>query len=375
LLVDLNQPERAVAVLDEGLRLDPKDEILLNQSSYAQMAAGNLAGALQANDKYMVLRPNDPNPWDTRGDVLYWFGRDEEAVSAYRKVLEIKPDFAGHLEYLKIAVVYADQKKFALAETALQEYGQRAAGPAKLYLPVYEAQFRQLRGDLVSARQSYQGAVKALGRAGQNEGAGNALTGLATISLLTGEGISADLTFARQQKLAGDELPALALLEAVQGDSQAAERSLQQYAATHSSWGGLHTPELMGADNRAYAALARNEGQAALAATSALPDLQDPPFLFAKGRAYGLVKDYPRAQQQLLRVLSRERDLSSFDAVRSRMPLLEALAHFYLAQAYEATGKRDQAVNEYQDFLSHFENPHPTFPQVTEARAALKHLM
>jgi hypothetical protein len=51
------------------------------------------------------------------------------------------------------------------------------------------------------------------------------------------------------------------------------------------------------------------------------------------------------------------------------------LWHFYLGQIHEATGKRDQAVNEYQEFLSHFEGAHTRLPQVAEARAALKRLL
>jgi serine/threonine protein kinase len=47
----------------------------------------------------------------------------------------------------------------------------------------------------------------------------------------------------------------------------------------------------------------------------------------------------------------------------------------YLAQIYERTNKRDQAVNEYQQFLSLFERSGTRLPQVAEARKALKRLM
>jgi eukaryotic-like serine/threonine-protein kinase len=50
----------------------------------------------------------------------------------------------------------------------------------------------------------------------------------------------------------------------------------------------------------------------------------------------------------------------------------ELLSHYYLGQVYERTGKRDQAINEYQEFLSHFESSHTRLPQVAEARTTLK---
>ncbi len=373
-LLRLNQPERALAVLGEGLALDPKDDFLLNMSCYAQAAAGNLPAALQANDKYIALRPSDPNPWDTRGDVLYQFARHDEAVAAYRKALELKADFGEYTPYLKMAVTYADQKKFALAESALQEFGQRITGVVRLYLPVFQAQFQLVRGDLEGARQSYRAAVRQLGRAAQTEGAGDALLASTDLSVLTGEGVAADLAFARQQKLSGEEYPAVSLLEAAQGDLASAESSLRQYASTR-PWVGPQRLERMRARNEMYSALLRNDGQGVLAAAGRLPNFGFAWFLFPQGRAHGVLKDYTRAERELRGALARERAASNFGALRSRSPLRETLGHFFLAQVYEATGKREQAVNEYQEFLSHFESSGARLPQVAAARAALKRLM
>jgi len=51
------------------------------------------------------------------------------------------------------------------------------------------------------------------------------------------------------------------------------------------------------------------------------------------------------------------------------------LSHYYLGQLYERTGKHDQAINEYQEFLSHFQGSQAQFKQVAEARTAMKQLM
>jgi hypothetical protein len=64
--------------------------------------------------------------------------------------------------------------------------------------------------------------------------------------------------------------------------------------------------------------------------------------------------------------------MSNINTIRGHSPLLAALAHFYLGQVLEATGKRDQATNEYQEFLSHFENSRANMPQIAVARAALQ---
>ena len=58
-----------------------------------------------------------------------------------------------------------------------------------------------------------------------------------------------------------------------------------------------------------------------------------------------------------------------------RFPAIGILSHYYLGQLYERTGKRDQAINEYQEFISYFANSQTRLAQVGDARAALKRLM
>ncbi len=372
-LAGVNQLEKAVAAISEGLALDPKDEALLNQLSYTQALAGNLQAALHANDRYMAVRPGDPNPWDTRGDLFHTAGRNDEAVAAYRKVLELKPDFQGYEEYLKLAIAYADQKKLALAESALQEYGQRTPELKKLYLPVFEGQLQEERGQLEAALDSYRRAVAQLGRAGQHAGARDALRSLSVLSLLLDEGAKA-LSFAQQQKLQGEEQLAVSFWEAARGNREAAERSLRQYADAR-PWitsGGL---DFTRTANEMHAALVRDDGRGVVAAASRMPDLNDPFLLFLRGRAHLLLKELATAEALFRRAILNGRGTSNYNQMRSRSPVLAIVSSFHLGQLHEAAGKRDQAVNEYQEFLSHFEGSASRLPQVLEARAALKRLV
>ncbi len=363
--------DRSVATLKNGLQLDPKDEQLLNGMTYAESSVGDLAASLQADDQYIAIRPNDPNPLDSRGDVLFDLEHDDEAVEAYRKVVALKPDFVNFQEYLKLAVVYADQKKFALADTALQDYGEHVTGATKLYIALFSAQFKETRGDLDGARAGYRHAVQVLAASGQKFGALAALRSLALVSFLTGEGYASDLAFASQQKMEGLEGGVAEDLQAAQGDVAGAERSRRQYFAARPEFG----PLAMERDRNftaLYAALAHHDPQAALAATAGMPNHFDSGLLYPRGWAYFETKDYARAEQDFHNTILQERLLSNFNTLLGRSPLRAALAHFYLGQIYEATGKRDQAVNEYQEFLSHFENSTSKLPQIAVARAALK---
>jgi tetratricopeptide (TPR) repeat protein len=160
-------------------------------------------------------------------------------------------------------------------------------------------------------------------------------------------------------------------LQAAQGDTAASERSLQLYAAARPELGSQGLEQIRNY-NALYAALVRKDVPGVLAVSSRLPNFIISLLRYPRGWAYFQTKDYTRAEQDLRAAVVDERLLSNFNDVRTRSPLRAALTHFYLGQVYEATGKRDQAANEYQEFLSHFENSRASLPQIALARAALQ---
>jgi hypothetical protein len=87
------------------------------------------------------------------------------------------------------------------------------------------------------------------------------------------------------------------------------------------------------------------------------------------------VNDYASAEREFRDTLKNSRGFSNFGVMREQIPLFSLLCHFYLGQIYEATGKSQQAIDEYQSFLSHFEGSRTKMPQVAGARAALKRLI
>src|SRR5207344_643288 len=120
----------------------------------------------------------------------------------------------------KLAIVYTDQKKPDMANAAFQQYAHRASPLSRLYVPGFEAQFKQTAGDLESALASYREAVLQLGRAKQSEVAESFLRPFAALSILLGEAPAA-LSFVQQQKLDGEELQTVAFLQTIAGNSSA----------------------------------------------------------------------------------------------------------------------------------------------------------
>jgi tetratricopeptide (TPR) repeat protein len=193
------------------------------------------------------------------------------------------------------------------------------------------------------------------------------------LSVLLGESSSA-LSFAQQQKLDDYEQRTVAFLQTIAGNPSAAQQSLQRFAASH-PWIAPRALEIDQAIADITAAVNRGDGQAALSRATSIPDLQAPYLLFLKGRAHVLTNDYVSAETEFRGVLRNERSLANSGALTGRFPGLGILSHYYLGQLYERTGKHDHAINEYQEFLSHFASSQSRLPQVGEARTALKRLM
>jgi len=234
---------------------------------------------------------------------------------------------------------------------------------------------QQTRGDIEGALANYRKGIVQLTRAGQQSTAADALESMATVARLSGKTASA-LSFARQQKLNGEELPAIAGLEAAIGNESGSRRALQQYMAAR-AWISPKFTEQRHVFGQILAALATNNGRSALTAADRLPPFTATPFLFAKARGSLLLQDYASAERGFQQVLVENRlpPTGDFGATLRQVPLYSTLAHYYLGQVYEATGKTQQAIDEYQSFLSHFEGSGAVLPEVEEARGTLKSLM
>lgn len=363
-------PERAAAVLREAIALDPNDPGLYDDLAYLESVAGHEAAALAACDQYQAhAGASEPNVWDTRGDVLFAFGRDEEAAAVYRHVLELDPDLNGGAPWVKLVAVYADQGNYDLATEELNRYKKQATSISLLQVPAFQAQLLQAKGMPEQALPLIANLVPALLKAGQASDAFGALGGYATLAFLLGQEQAA-LAFIRQQKLPNkQEQLWVSSLEAIAGNEAGAEAALQEYAQANPE-----VPARVIEGNRdwntAQLLLRRADREAAGRLLPKLKVNSDPLATLTRGRIRLLVNDHAGAERDFKTAIAWLRLYTMYP----QMPLIEQLSHFYLGQLYEQTGKREDAIREYQKFLTPFAKSTSRLPQIAEARAALKRL-
>ena len=369
--VGIDDPQRAIDIIHQGLALDPKDDTLWNLLLYVEASAGNESAALQACDRYQALvGDSEPNAWDSRGDVLFRFERYPDAEAAYHKEEEIDPSFGG--ASVKLPILHSEEGRTALAQEELRRFNSHALAD-RVDVSMVAAQLPQSVGKPELALPFYRKAIDQFVHEKQPALATSLFMVYATMAIILGEEQGA-LNFAQQEKLPQSEI-AVALLRAALGQESAAEDALARLNA-----GDQGLPMDISTERaltRVLSSLKRSDREGLERALPQLGVSRHVPFsfvLFMRGRAALALKDYSRAEGYFFQAMSQAREIRNSISIRRRMPVIEQLCHFYLGEGYEATNRQEDATGQYRRFLSYYAKSPSVLPQIAQARSAVARL-
>jgi eukaryotic-like serine/threonine-protein kinase len=359
-------------ILEEILRLDAKQAVAYNFLAYELVAAGDLTGALAAVDKYAaMLPPNDPNPIDSRGDVLMNSGRFEEAIAEYRKVIQLRPDFEGR-DQGKIALAYLHEGKDSLATTFAEPWYIRSTGTTRAIAAGVLGDVEVGRSQFDSAVVHYEEAARIFADNGSDL-AEAPLLKAAHIYLEEGR-LDTALTLGQRDATLwapGIRGMAYSLLH----DDSAADREFANLRSALTPVVGDYAAEKTLEKDRLLAADYADDWQAVRAGWQQLVSREDKRVVgIAVGRAYLEAGALPEAENQLHFVLKMGTWWGNATNMAYHDFLSQMLAQFYTGEILEQTGRKAEALRTYQEFLRHFENSSARLPQIAKARAALKRL-
>jgi tetratricopeptide (TPR) repeat protein len=371
----------------EELRLDEQQPQGYLNLGYAYGFQGDVPNALGAFDRYAaMLPPNDPNPTDSRGDVLAFNGRYEQALAAYRKNRELNPAwYWGSSQKIVFTCLWAGQ--YSLAEpTALSvtryasDIGARAAvsdllgdievGRGRLDAAVarYEEEARLLEPRTSEAAEGRQAA-----QAHWGIGVSDALFKAARIFFEQHQPEAA-LTLGRRHTgpwAASVRGTAYLLLK----NDPAAEKEFDAVRASLTPQFGEYMAGKYIDLGRLLAAAYAGRSQEVKAGWQQLGPQFRPMVDLEVGRAYLESGATPEAEQHIRwALMAHGFQAFTHPAIVAPDFLTYFLAQFYLGKVLEQTGKRTEALSAYQNFLGHFENSTAKLPQIAEARAAVKRL-
>jgi len=376
-LLYTGQPGEGVHAFTRAIEIDPLYEEAYNMLAYAYEKLGDPEKSIWAINQYISMAPEEPNPYDTRGDLYAYSGRIDQAIESYQTALKKKSDFYGALG--KLGKMYLLKGLYSEAELCYRRMVSSSDPQARsngrrwlARIPMIQGRWEQAlqilddgiaadRMEEYTARSAEKHLAKAMiqWEKGLFDPALNELeTGMRTLK----EGAPEDLAVWWQHR---------SCVLAARGGIPAAEEELESMRAALGAsparllrhyWWGLGTVALMkGAPDSATAYLERG---------TALPSRESTPLdvrcrlaeaLLAAGRPGDAV-------DQL------ESTLSRYDYAGIAWPIWWVKAHYLLGRAYERSGWKAEAVEKYTEFLSLWKDADPGIAEVEDAKNRLEGL-
>jgi tetratricopeptide (TPR) repeat protein len=96
-LVHQRRYAQGIFVLERAVALLPDYPAALNELAYAYGFSGNFEKAFALMDRYVQLQPDQPNPYDSYGEILRAAGLYDAALDKYRMAIRVDPTFGSEL--------------------------------------------------------------------------------------------------------------------------------------------------------------------------------------------------------------------------------------------------------------------------------------
>jgi tetratricopeptide (TPR) repeat protein/DNA-binding winged helix-turn-helix (wHTH) protein len=116
----------AIAVLKQGLAVDPQADQLYNSLGSLLSLQGDHAAALAAHERYVTLAPEEPNAYDSLGLSYLWAGNYDRAVELFDRALAIDPDF--NIAIIHLANARVRQGRYNAAIDLCRRFVATASG-------------------------------------------------------------------------------------------------------------------------------------------------------------------------------------------------------------------------------------------------------
>jgi tetratricopeptide (TPR) repeat protein len=365
--------EQAITYLERVVEIDPLYKEAYNGLAYDYSRIGNFEKAIWAADKYVELAPDEHNPYDTRGDIYASHGRLDEAIGSYEQGLKIRPDFGFTVSSL--AHMYLFKREYAKAESLYRELCSnddkdfRSAGRIRLaYLQMYQGKFNlaleTLDAGIAADRMDktetwlsekysakagirYERGETALARENEKKGIEEAWR------LWPDDAIYWHPEYVRHLARSGD----------IAGAEEEAE-VIRRHFQDRQSWEMYYYWRAVG-----WIELARGDLDEAAADFERAEEMY-PTFW----NRFDLAKVYLELGRLGEAVELLEKSLSRYDSQRAGAPIAAVKTHYLLAVAYEESGWKKKAIEQYEEFLEIWKEADPGIEEVEDARERLANL-
>jgi tetratricopeptide (TPR) repeat protein len=374
--LSLKKPRTAIEYFNRIVELDSLDKLGYNSLAYAYDFIGEFEKSIWAINKYISLAPNEPGPYDTRGDLYAFRGQTAKAIESFRKAVEIKSDY--YPSWSKLGHVYLFTQDYEKAESCYRQLiagtdkGMRAYGRTCLArIPIHQGRFGEalrVLDDGIAAEMLDQDETARMPKHRYK-----ALVYLERKEwelALQEEEVRGEI-YSRlypEDEVAWwsfDYGRALAMSGRIEESLEVA-RALEKDVERKDPTGVWVYWELKG-----NIELARGNAEAAVDFLEKAREERGEDYF---GPDVDLGRAYLEAGRLDAAVGTLERVLLNYSYERVRFPIRAVKAHYLLALAYERSGWTDKAIEQYEQFLDIWKDADPGMEEIEDAKTRLASL-
>lgn len=114
----LNQPEKAIPEYLEAIRVDPRYATAYNHLSSAYADAGDFENSIRRVEEYVQLADSSANAFDSRGEIYSFAGNIDKAIESFQIAVEREPDFWASLHHL--GQIHLFRREYEAAEESFR---------------------------------------------------------------------------------------------------------------------------------------------------------------------------------------------------------------------------------------------------------------
>ena len=372
----IGRRDGAIEVYTQAVQADSSYLSAYNELAYLHSYAGDFDKAMAFADRYVELAPEEANPHDTRGDIYAHYGKLDQAIENYAKVLETDPNFGNAL--WKLTTMYVFKREYAEAENLIKrllsskDEGNRSSVSNGLgHILVYQGKFEQA----LSVLDEGIAADKKEQTEGWTTVGKHSLKFFVHLEKENLDSAFREIELIReiQERVYPDDpvklQDAYAIIWALRGHPATADEILRTWRENIDE----NNPGMISGYHRVLGIVEFFKGNAKEAISHLKRGLTENSKPLFEAR-YFLSEAYLESGQPEEAASLLERALLSHDERRMVYPTLSVKAHYLLGKAYQQLGRNEEAIKQYKEFLDIWQDADPGIPEVEDAEQRLKDL-
>ena len=319
LLAGEEKRREAVEILRQGLTIDAEAKDLYNLLGNILSSEGRHAEAIAAHERYVALAPAEPNAYDSLGLSFQWSGNYDKAIENYNRALALHPGF-------EIAIVHLANTRIRLGQY------REAIDTFRRYIEIAPSDIEKARGH----------------------------DGIAFVHLRMGDLDSAKRSADEVLKINGPLIWNSYLVSVQRGETAKAKK-LEQKILSKLVFVDRGSRPSLRLDPYYRGVIALNNGKNDEAIeffrqvlSHAPPTWHHQDFEDSLGFAYLKLGRFDEAIAEYQRILQ----------LSPNYPL----AHYHVAEAYQAKGLPEEAAASYRTFLEIWKDADADIPEIKTAR-------